>query len=331
MKAMKIILRIVGVLALLVVGVIIYVFAAWDKKFDAPYPDITASTDAAMIARGKHLAFGPAHCATCHVPMDKMLDVEKGLEIPLSGGWELDIPPGVFRAPNITPDAETGIGKLSDAELARILRHSVDARGRFLMPFMPFQELSDEDLAALISFLRAQAPVRNEKPRSEFSFLGKALLAFGAMKPKGPGSTPPQSVAADSTAEYGRYLAHSVANCVGCHTVLDLKTGEPVGPAFAGGMVFGPDAMTGGYTCVSSNLTPDPETGITARWNEQSFINRFRQGRLHNFTPMAWGAFSRMTDLELKAIYRYLQTLKSVRNKIEQSVYAPGEQVAGGK
>ena len=55
--------------------------------------------------------------------MDKLEAVDKGLEMPLSGGWELDIPPGTFRAPNLTPDMETGIGKLTDAEVARNLRY----------------------------------------------------------------------------------------------------------------------------------------------------------------------------------------------------------------
>jgi mono/diheme cytochrome c family protein len=329
-KALKILLTITAGLVLIAAGVVIYILAAWDSAFDAPYPDVAASTDPGVIARGKHLAFGPAHCSTCHVPMDRILDVEKGLDMPLSGGWELVIPPGVFRAPNITPDMETGIGKLTDGELARIMRHSVGADGRFLMPFMPFQGMSDEDLIAIISFLRAQEPVRNTIPRSEYTFLGKSLLALGAMKPQGPAQSPEKSVQPDSTAGYGRYLAHSVANCVGCHTERDMMTGESTGPAFAGGMVFDPDAMTGGYAFVSSNLTPDPETGL-AQPDERAFISRFRDGRLHNGTPMPWGAFSRMDDLELKAIHRYLRSLAPVRRNVAQTIYGPGERLPGGR
>src|SRR5690606_41627233 len=110
-------------------------------KYHAPYPDITASTDSAVIARGKYLAFGPAHCGTCHVPMNKVMDVENGEEIPHSGGWELTIPPGTFRAPNLTPDMETGIGKLTDGEIARTMRHMVGNDGRCIMPFMHFAEM----------------------------------------------------------------------------------------------------------------------------------------------------------------------------------------------
>ena len=153
---MKIILRILAIIGLLIAGLVIYVQLTWNKKHDAPYPDITASKDSSVIARGKYLAFGPAHCGTCHVPMNKLVDVENGEIIPLSGGWELNVPPGTMRAPNITPDMETGIGKLSDGEIARTLRYAVGSNGRCIFPFMPFADMSDGDLTALVSFLRSQ-------------------------------------------------------------------------------------------------------------------------------------------------------------------------------
>jgi len=129
--------------------------AKGDKDFDAPMTDIAASKDSAVIARGKYLAYGPAHCASCHTPMDKLDDNDKGIEMPLSGGWELDIEPGIFRAPNLTPDIETGIGKLTDAQLERAMRNSVNHRNKLMFPFMPFQEMTQEDVVALISFLRS--------------------------------------------------------------------------------------------------------------------------------------------------------------------------------
>ena len=60
-------------------------------------------------------------------------------------------------------------------------------------------------------------------------------------------------------------------------------------------------------------------------WDEKQFIKRFRSGRVYKGTPMPWGSFGRMTDLELKAIYRYLQSLDPEENTIEKVVYAPGE------
>lgn len=321
----KIILIALATLTLVITGLIVFIYTSWDKNYDVPFPDISSSTDSTTIARGKYLAFGPAHCATCHVPMNKIMEVENGLEIPLSGGWELEILPGSFRAPNLTPDMETGIGKLSDGQIARAMRYLVRHDSKFLMPLMTFQEMSDEDVTAIISFLRSQEAVRNEIKAAEYSFMGKALSAFGLVKPEGPKYTPPKSVAIDTTIEYGFYIANSVANCVGCHTERNLKTGKYIGPAFAGGYKFGPDSFTKNYVFISPNITPDQETGVMTKWDEETFINRFRIGRVYERSPMPWGAFSRMNEVELKAVYRYIQSLDPINRKIEKTVFAPEE------
>ncbi len=321
----KVVLRILGVLALLMVGLVIFVLTTWEKVNEAPYPEIQASTDSAVIERGKYLAFGPAHCATCHVPMDKIMAVENGLEMPLSGGWELNIPPGSFRAPNITPDMETGIGKRTDAEIARVLRYSVGHDGRTIFPFMPFQELSDEDLTAVISFLRSQEAVSNQVEPTELSFLGKAIMAFGMIKPEGPRNTPPKSVTREPTVEYGKYIANSVGNCRGCHTDRDLKTGAYIGIDFAGGMYMPPDDFSKGFAFTSPNLTPDKETGVMTFWDEAAFIAKFKAGRVHAGSPMPWGAMSRMDSVELIAVYKFLQALEPVKNEVGKTVYQPGE------
>lgn len=328
MKKVLQVLKWTGILlVVLLTGAFTIVQLTWDKKFEAPYPAITASTDSAVIARGRHLALGPAHCISCHVPMEEVKAVEAGKIIPLSGGREIIIPPGTFRAPNITPDPETGIGRMTDGAIARTLRYSVNSRHGHVFPFMPFQELSDEDLTAIVSFLRSQPPVRHKVEPSEYTLLGKALLAFGAMKPVGPQQTPPHSVTVDTTIAYGSYLANRVANCNGCHTQRDFSTGAFVGAPFAGGTLFTPDTFSEGCSFVTPNLTPHAQTGTIAAWNEAAFINRIRAGRIHPGTPMAWAMYARMTDLELKAIYRYLRSLPAVDNKIAKTVYRPGEAI----
>ncbi len=305
--------------------VIVYILLASNKKFDAPLPDIKASSDSAVIARGRYLVFGAAHCAACHIPFEKLREVEAGGIVPLSGGWEISIPPGTFRAPNITPDPETGIGKVSDGELARALRHMVAPDGRMMMSFMPFQEMSDEDLQAVISYLRSQEPVKNKIKAQSLSFLGKALMAFGVLKPEGPKKEVPKSVEADTSASYGEYLAYSVANCYGCHTERDMKTGEFIGKPFAGGFKLTADAFTSGYSFITPNITTDPETGRLANWSEEAFIARFRAGRVIEHSPMPWGMYSRLNETDLKALYRFLVSVEPVKKKIEKSVFEPGE------
>ncbi len=323
----KFLLYLFSAILLVILGFFIFVSASWDKDHEAPYPSISASTDTLLIERGRYLAFGPAHCSHCHVPMEKLMEVDNGLQIPLSGGWELAIPPGTFHAPNLTPDEETGIGRLSDNEIARAMRYSISHRNKFMLPFMPFQNMSDEDIKAILSFLRSQEPVKHEIPENSYSFLGKAILAMGVIKPESPTGTPPKTVRPDTTAAYGSYIANSVANCRGCHTARDLKTGAFIGEPYAGGMVFGPDASTQGKVLISPNLTPDPETGIMAHWSEEAFVHRFRSGRIHQESPMPWGAFARSDEEELKAVYRYISGLEPVHNKIEKTIYEEGEEL----
>lgn len=151
-------------LAVLIVGFVLFVFARADRTYDAPYPDIAASDDSALVARGKHLFYGPAHCAGCHAPRSEVARLEMGEEVSPSGGEDFDIPLGMIYAPNITPDVETGIGSYTDQELARTMRFGVKRNGQALVDFMPFYDMSDRDLTAIISYLRSIPAVRNERP-----------------------------------------------------------------------------------------------------------------------------------------------------------------------
>jgi mono/diheme cytochrome c family protein len=210
-KIYKVLLTVAAALALLAA----YILIAGSKKFDAPYPDITASDDPAVIAWGEYLVFGPAHCLDCHAPKDKLDAMYAGGPKPaLVSGWEFPIPPGTLRAANITPDEETGIGRLSDAQIARSLRYGVNHRGDFIAPVMPYNQMSDADLQAVISYLRAQPAVRQKRRPTEYSFLGKALLAFRVVKPIAPAAPAPKTNPMDSPVAYGEYLAKSVANCI---------------------------------------------------------------------------------------------------------------------
>lgn len=202
------------VLAVLILGLVIFVQLRWDKKYDAPFPAISASTDSSIIARGAYLVNGPAHCGSCHSSMDEVRSFDEGKKFEFKGGWELTFPGfGTFTGPNITSDKETGIGKFSDAEIARSLRHGVGTDGRPLFPMMTFQGLSDNDLTAIISYLRTLPPVQNKVKPVEYGFMYKALLAVGMIKPEGPKATPPKSVKIEPSIEYGKYVAYNITNC----------------------------------------------------------------------------------------------------------------------
>ena len=324
MKKFKKILKWTGITILSIVTIfVILVLVLQNRKFSAPYPgNIHASTDSTVIARGKYLAFGPAQCSGCHSPETNQQRINAGEKLPLIGGFVFDLPIGQVYSRNITPDEETGIGKLPDSVIARSLRYGVDRNDYALMDFMPFHNLSDEDLTAVISFLRSQPPAKNKVPEDHFNFLGKSVRAF-LIKPVGPNGEVARSVKQDTTAEYGSYLTHYIANCRGCHTNRNMMTGAYTGPDFAGGLKFESSAKDGAYT-MSPNLTPDQETGRITGWTEDQFINRFRMPKVISISEMPWDQFRNMTDSDLKAIFNYLKTLKPIKNKIE-ATYMPAK------
>lgn len=316
MKRFKKILKWTGiVIVTLVLVFVILVFVFQNKKFDAPYlANIHASNDSALIARGKYLAFGPAHCSACHIPAKYAEKINKGEELPLQGGLEFELPIGTLYSRNITPDDETGIGKIPDSVIARSLRFGVRHDGKAIMDLMPFHNLSDEDLTAVISFLRSQTPVINKVPENNFNFLGKAVNAF-LIKPVGPDGEVSKSVQEDTSAAYGKYLTFYVANCRGCHTNRSLMTGAYTGPYFAGGLKLESTIEKGAY-CVTPNLTPDKETGKIAGWTAEQFIERFRQKKIIPISDMPWDQFRKMSDNDLKAIFYYLQSLEPIKNNV---------------
>ncbi|HEX5077343.1 MAG TPA: c-type cytochrome [Gemmatimonadaceae bacterium] len=205
---------------------------------------------------------------------------------------------GTVAGPNLTR-GKGGIGAdYSDMDFVRAIRRGVrrDGRSLVVMPSEVFTHLSQEDLGAVIAFLKQVPPVDREVPRSGFGPVGRALLAAGKMNilvaGKTPHITPPASVPADTTAVYGKYLA-DIAGCHGCH-----------GYGLSGGRVAGPPGLP-----PASNLTP---AGIGS-WTEADLARALREGKrpdgsqLDEFMP--WKVFRGMTDAEIHAIWLYLRSV----------------------
>ena len=275
-------------------------------------PDIKATTDSAVLAHGEYIFYGPGHCLECHTNSEGYPKVVNGERLDPSGGFPFELPIGVLKSPNITSDKETGIGNLTDAQIARSLRYGVGHDGWCMLDFMPFHNTSDADLQAIISYVRTLPPVKNEVPKMEWNMLGRVINAF-VLKPVGPDGPVEKYIAPSEDVTYGEYLANSVANCKGCHTNRDLMTGAFIGEYYAGGFEMEVLGKPGTF-CVTRNLTPDPKTGHIVNWTEDQFIKRFRAGKLINESQMPWGPFQHFSDSDLKAIFKYLKTLKPVEH-----------------
>lgn len=143
----------------------------------------------------------------------------------------------------------------------------------------------------------------------QVSRLTLALLACAGLAGCGESEIPPVDPASRrafdaALVEQGRGLA-AIGNCRGCHTARD-------GAAFAGGA-----PMHSPFGIIySSNITPDPDTGI-GRWSEEAFIRSMRRGTrrdgAHLYPAFPYDRFTRATDADDRALYAYLMSLPAVR------------------
>lgn len=309
----KVLLTLLVLIVVLVAGVSAFVGLCQNLTFDAPYPPVEASTDSALIARGRYIVRAAAPCAGCHGDPAQAEANRAGTDVPLSGGYRFDIPPGKFHVRNITPDPETGIGRVEPRAIARALRTNVGHDGRALLPFMEFQGFSDEDLAATVSYLYSQPPVRNPVPSHEYSPLGRVIRATVLANPVGPKETPPAQSPRGATVENGRYLVESVSLCGACHTARNPMTGEFTGPHLGGSRDFESDSVR---SWSPPNITRDAKTGVLARFSEDAFVARFRAGRLLPGSPMPWEAYSQMSEEDVRAVHQYLMTVPPAENDV---------------
>ncbi|MBC7172336.1 MAG: cytochrome c, partial [Polyangiaceae bacterium] len=273
-----------AILVLVVVGLGALLGSAHARgpaTFTAPYPELRASTAPSVIARGEYLARGPGHCIECHGRPG-----ETDPDGPLAGGRAIHLPVGTFYVPNLTPDRETGIGRRSDPELARVLREGVRADGHAALPFMSLNEASDDDIVALLSYLRAQPAVRNRVPSSEPNVLGEVVLAY-VLEPA-RSTRPAETHAPTDDIARGRYLVHVLSSCASCHTRVDERTGARIGEELAGGRIT---SFDGTRQFETPSLRPDPRTGAVTGRSEDELVALFAAGdRRGDASPMPWRA-----------------------------------------
>lgn len=268
----------------------------------------------ARAARGRYLAESVMGCFDCHseknwnAPGAPPVEGKAGA----GRGWADDGLPWLV-APNLTPDRETGAGAWTDDMLARAIREGIGHDGRALFPVMPytyFRELSDEDLASLIVYLRTLPPVRNALPPTRIPFPLSRLIQ-SAPQPVAQAVPPPET---SDAVNRGAYLV-KMASCDSCHTPQDK--GQPLpGLEFAGGYIL---KYPGGEVA-SANITPH-QTGLSY-YDDNIFLEMMRTGHVRARTlnsVMPWFFYRGMTDEDLKAIFAYLRTLKPVNHVVDNT------------
>lgn len=255
-----------------------------------PAPDLTVEGSAEQIARGEYLA--DIGCVGCHGTYANGFEGDP--TFPLAGGIDIlageDFPPiGQIIPENLTPGGK--LADYSDGELFRVIRHGVNQDGRLLafMSLLPYGQMSDEDIMALIAFLRSQPAVTSSGPTGDkLNFLG--VIFFGAGLFPAPEKQPDTiaAIPAGPTAEYGKYVA-TFGECRGCHG--SDMTGVPASQ-------FIPEV-------------PNPRP-LVGTLDAAQFIEMMRTGVRPGNIPfpesMPWQNAAKMNDDDLIALYTFLAT-----------------------
>jgi mono/diheme cytochrome c family protein len=249
------------------------------------------------VERGRYLAV-LGDCGACHTTPGGA---------PFAGGLALQTPFGTLVAPNITPDQETGIGNMTNAEFLATLHDGRGRNGRRLYPAMPYPaytKMSDEDVLDIRAYLATVAPVSNKVISNQLPFplnIRLAMVFWNALN-FSPGRYQPNP---QKSAEWNRgaYIVEGAAHCGTCHTPKTILGGDKTGNPLAGA------TLQGWY---APDITNDPRKGVGG-WSKDDLVQYLKTGT-NNWTlasgPMAEAvthSTSRMTDEDIAGIAAYLK------------------------
>ena len=315
----------IGVIVVAVFCLLGYSSLRWDAAVARPVPPLTASHDAAAIARGEFLFKKSLNCWGCHSPDNQG-------NAPPSGGVKFDLTDlspalGVYYARNITPDSGTGIGSWTDGEIVRAIREGIRKDGRVLFPIMPVDPLyglSDTDVLALVSYMRTIPPVKNAVPERMPSLFAKTLMTVGMIGPMKQVTEPIVAPQRALTREYGEYVTRHAALCAECHTPRNLMDGDFYYDSLLAGSSISFGDKTDPVISYAPNITPDPATGI-GQWTEDQFLLMMRSGLGPDgkvrTRHMPYAYFGLWDSLELRAVYAFIRSIPPVRRTVVPSKF----------
>jgi mono/diheme cytochrome c family protein len=251
---------------------------------------IPVRADTAQIEQGRYL-FSTRGCADCHGANG-------------AGKTVIKDGPMLIVSPNITTGANSVTTAYKIEDWVRTVRHGVKPNGTpvMIMPSEDYNRLTDDDMAAVIAYVKQMPPAAGGEPVIQLPTPVKVLYAFGAVQDAAEkinhNLPPPAPVAAAVTVEHGAYVANT---CMGCH-----------GVRLSGGKIPGAPPTWPS----TANLTPGKGSVMPRYATPQLFMATLRSGLRPDGTPissvMPFGSLKLMNDTDVLALYAYLKTLPPV-------------------
>lgn len=256
------------------------------------------------IQRGRYLVETIAGCGNCHTPQGPNGPLAGKT---LAGGNVVEDNPGFTAvAPNITPDKASGIGNWTDAQVMLAIREGKRPDGSLIGPPMPialYRGIADDDLRAMVAYLRTVPAVNNKAGKSTYRI--KLPPDYGP--PVGKVTAPPTT---DAVA-YGAYLAGPIGHCVECHTPMLEGGRRDMSRIGAGGQPFtGPWGIS-----VAANITPSKARGV-GNWTDAQLERAIRTGVSGDgralIPPMGFAYYKGISAADMSALIAYLRALPAV-------------------
>ena len=272
------------------------------------------SANANLVTKGQYIFALAGGCA-CH-------SQPKGT--PHAGARAFPIPLGTVYSTNITQEKETGLGAWSDQQIYDAMVKGIRRDGSRILPVMPYEKYSgmaQDDMKALVAYLRTLKPVKKETPplKSSIPFarsIGTPLFLtfFGNF------ASPPAQ-AHRSGVERGRYLVDHVSLCGDCHTPRN-SIGVPIRSLY----LAGANKKIGLLGQEVPNITPDKETGI-GDWKREDLVELLNsgtkpdldnvQGLMYEVIQGTPHGYKDMKKEDALAIADYLKSVPAIKNKIK--------------
>ena len=284
-----------GSLAVLAVGVGITAGAAillsehkMNRVLDVNITSINLASLDPDQARGEYL-FLTRGCSECHGARGEGRLL---IDDPSSGLY--------VYTPSITRGGGGAAATYSDTDWIALLRHGLKPSRTpvFVMPSEDYAQMADEDVAALVTYIRSLQPSSERRAEFRIPLILKALYAFGvstdAAEKIDHTRPAPVRVPADSH-QQGEYIAKT---CAGCH-----------GEGLAGGKIPGaPPSWP-----AAPNLTSAADAAMSRYGSAEQFRQMMRSGKREDGTPitvMPFESLRAMSDAELDAVFGFLKTLR---------------------
>jgi mono/diheme cytochrome c family protein len=260
----------------------------------------SAASAETPVERGSYLVNSLLTCGNCHSPKGPTGDIP-GREF--SGGLSWDEPPFKVTAPNITQDKDTGIGSYTDAQIKTVLRKGIKPSGvpvAMVMPSGFYEIMTENDLNAVVAYLRTLKPVSNKVPDPIYKVPQGHPIPPGGEKPF------TEAMMTDQVTK-GRYLA-TIGHCMECHTPFGSHGRDFDHKLGAGGAEFrGPWGVS-----VSRNITSSKTKGLGS-WTDDEIKRAITQGVSRDGSrlkpPMGSPYYAKMKAADVDAIVAFLRTV----------------------